>query len=219
FIAERNGIATFESLKQLFDEPLDAVVIASPDTLHKEQVPTALPHGLHVFCEKPLCYSSDDIRELIAQRDKAKRVLQVGYMKRFDPSYEAALDLLPKTASTLRHISVEVNDPDAWPFIRHHDWLKGDDVAKALIDEVIEKQKAQVARAIGAGADDVTFRGFCSAYSSALVHDVNAVHGLLDRLAIGEGVITGADLYAGGDGGHASGRRARGQVSGTSAHF
>ena len=33
----------------------------------------------------------DDIDELIAARDRAGKVLQVGYMKRFDPSYEAAL--------------------------------------------------------------------------------------------------------------------------------
>ncbi len=219
FITERYGVATFESLEQLLDQALDAVVIASPDPLHKEQVLAALSHGLHVFCEKPLCYSSHDISELIAARDRAKRVLQVGYMKRFDPSYEAALDLLPKTPASLRHISVEVNDPDAWPFIRHHDWRKGEDVAKALIDEVMEKQKAQVAKAIGADTDDVTLRGFCNAYSSALVHDVNAVHGLLDELGIAEGEITGADLYAGGDGGHGSVRLLGGQALWTMTHL
>ena len=32
-----------------------------------------------------------DIDDLIAARDRAGKVLQVGYMKRFDPSYEAAL--------------------------------------------------------------------------------------------------------------------------------
>jgi predicted dehydrogenase len=219
FIAERYGLATFESLEQFLDQTLDAVVISSPDPLHKEQVLKVLAHGLHVFCEKPLCYSSHDIKELITARDRAKRVLQVGYMKRFDPSYEAALDLLPKTPSGLRHISVEVNDPDAWPFIPHHDWRKGDDVLPTLVDQVTEKQKAQVARAIGAGADDVTFRGFCTAYSSALVHDVNAVYGLLDRLGIGEGEITGADLYAGGDGGHGSVRLLGGQALWTLTHL
>ena len=140
-------------------------------------------------------------------------------MKRFDPAYEAALELLPKTSATLRQISVEVNDPDAWPFIRHHDWRKGDDVPKALIDEVTSKQKAQLARAIGAGADPVTYRGFCSAYASALVHDVNAVHGLLDRLGVGAGEIVGADLYAGGDGGHGSVRLLDGQALLTMTHL
>jgi len=219
FIAERYAIATFESIEHLLHVPIDAVVIASPDALHKEQALAALAQGLHVFCEKPLCYGSADIAELIAARNKAKRVLQVGYMKRFDPSYEAALDLLPGTASTLRHISVEVNDPDAWPFIRHHDWRRGDDVPKALIDEVARKQKEQVARAVGQKLDDVAFRGFCNAYSSALVHDVNAVHGLLDRLGIEDGEITGAALYAGGDGGHGSVKLRGGQALWSMTHL
>ena len=219
FIAERYSVATFESVEQLLHQPLDAVVIASPDALHKEHVLKAFHQGLHVFCEKPLCYSSLDIKELIVQRDRQARVLQVGYMKRFDPSYEAALDLLPKTAQSLRHISVEVNDPDAWPFIRHHDWRKSEGVPKSLIEEVSEKQKAQVARAIGPGADAVTFRGFCTAYSSALVHDVNAVHGLLDRLGVPDGEIIGADLYAGGDGGHGSLRLLGGQALLTMTHL
>jgi len=219
FIAERYSIATFESVEQLLHQPLDAVVITSPDALHKEHVLKAFERGLHVFCEKPLCYSSHDIKELIAARDKAARVLQVGYMKRFDPAYEAALDLLPKTPSTLRHVSVEVNDPDAWPFIRHHDWRKAEDVPKTLIAEVMEKQKAQVARAIGPGAEPTTFRGFCSAYASALVHDVNAVHGMLDRLGVAESEIVAACLYAGGDGGHGSVRLLGGQALLTMTHL
>jgi predicted dehydrogenase len=219
FITESYGIATFESVEHLLHQPLDAVVIASPDALHKEHVLKAFDAGLHVFCEKPLCYSSHDIKNLITQRDKAGRALQVGYMKRFDPSYEAALDLLPKSSASLRHISVEVNDPDAWPFIRHHDWRKAEDVPKALIAEVAEMQRCQVARAVGKGLDEVTFRGFCSTYSSSLVHDVNAVHGLLDRLGVPAGEIVGADIYAGGDGGHGSVRLLGGQALLTMTHL
>jgi predicted dehydrogenase len=219
FIAERYSLATFESVEQLLHQPLDAVVVASPDPLHREHVLKAFDHRLHVLCEKPLCYSSRDIDELIAARDRAGRVLQTGYMKRFDPSYEAALDLLPKTASTLRHVSVEVSDPDAWPFVRHHDWRKGEDLPRALVEEVAAKQEAQVARAIGEDADETTFRGFCAAYSSALVHDVNAVHGLLERMGVAAGEIVGADLYAGGDGGHGSVRLLGGRALWTMTHL
>ena len=50
-------------LDQLLAQPLDAVVIASPDALHREQMLAAFAKGLHVFCEKPLCYGADDIDE------------------------------------------------------------------------------------------------------------------------------------------------------------
>ena len=71
FVAQRYGLTTFPTVDQLFQQPLDAVLVASPDPLHKEHVLAGLGNGLHVFCEKPLCYSSADIAELIAARDRA----------------------------------------------------------------------------------------------------------------------------------------------------
>jgi predicted dehydrogenase len=170
--------------------------------LHKEHVLAAFERGLHVLCEKPLCYGSADIAELIAARDTRGLVLQVGYMKRFDPSYEALLALLPAQSGKLRHVSVEVSDPDSWPFILHHEWRKIDDVPQNLIDEVASKRRQQVARAVSIPLDDVAYRGFCGAYCSSIVHDVNAVHGILDCLGVAEGKVAGAQLYAGGGGGH-----------------
>ncbi len=219
FMASRYGLATFETAEQLLDRPLDAVLIASPDPLHKEHVLAGLQRGLHVFCEKPLSYAPADIDELMAARDAAGRVLQVGYMKRFDPSYEAALEHLPGTSATLRHVSVEVNDPDAWPFIRHHDWKRGEDVPKSLINDVSAKQKQQVAKAVGLTLDPLAYRGFCNAYCSALVHDVNAVHGLLDALRVPDGDVVGAQIYAGGDGGHGSVKLRDGQALWTMTHL
>ena len=57
-------------------------------------------------------------------------------MKRFDPNYEAALDLLPEGGEGLRYISVEVNDPDSWPFVAHRPLLRPDDVPAELIADV-----------------------------------------------------------------------------------
>ena len=219
FVTRLYGLATFATLDQLFQQPLDAILVASPDPLHREHVLAGLGHGLHVFCEKPLCYSRADIEELIAARDASGRILQVGYMKRFDPSYEAALERLPGTAATLRQVSVEVHDPDAWPFVRHHDTFRADDVASELIAETQAKQREQVTRAVQAPLDPLGFRGFCTAYCSSLVHDVNAVHGLLDRLGVGVGDVVGAQLYAGGDGGHASVRLGGGRALWTMSHL
>ena len=201
FMREQFQLSVFESLEDLLSVPMDAVVIASPDALHLEHILAAFQQGLHVFCEKPLCYAPTDIDRIIAARDQAGKVLQAGYMKRFDPSYEAALERLPGKAETLRYVSVEVSDPDAWPFIRHHAFVRGDDVADDVIQATRQKQKEQVARAVSMQLDDHAFRGFCNAYCSALVHDVNAVHGLLDAMDVPAGDIAGAQLFAAGDGG------------------
>lgn len=219
FVTDTHGIANFETIDQLFDQPLDAVVIGSPDPLHHEQVLAALAVGLHVFCEKPLCYSLAEIAEIIAARDAARKIVQVGYMKRFDPSYRLALASLPGTSSTLRAVSVEVNDPDAWPFITHQPYRRGTDIPKDMVAAVAAKQKRQVEYAIGVPVTKLAFRGFIGAYSSALIHDVNAVHGLLDALGVPDGEVVGAQIFANGEGGQGAVKLLDGQALWTMTHL
>jgi hypothetical protein len=63
------------------------------------------------------------------------------------------------------------------------------------------------------------FQGFVSAYCSSLVHDVNAVHGMLDRIGVPEGDIVGAQLFAGGDGGSGQVRLLGGQALWNMVHL
>ena len=132
--------------------------------------------------------------------------------------YEEALRLLPG-ADTLRLVSVEVCDSDAWPFIRHHAWRRSEDVPAALIAETAAKQREQALRAVAAPLDEMALRGFCTAYCSSLVHDVNAVHGLLDGMGLATAGIAGAQLFAGGEGGHGSVRLAGGRALWTMTHL
>ena len=71
---------------------LDAVVVCSPAGTHAEVVLAALDAGLHVFVEKPMCITLADADAIIAARDRAGKVVQVGTMKRYDPAVEAMLD-------------------------------------------------------------------------------------------------------------------------------
>ena len=68
----------------LFADPaIDAVSVATPVSTHKELVLSALRAGKHVFCEKPPAMTADDVREMIAARDGAGKVLQFGFVTRF----------------------------------------------------------------------------------------------------------------------------------------
>lgn len=201
FIADRYGLQTVATAAELLALPLDAVVVASPDALHHGHVAAALEAGLNVFCEKPLCYATADIADLARRRDRAGKVLQTGYMKRFDPSYEALLALLPQQAGALRQISVEVIDPDAAPFVGHHDWRPGTDLPESARADLRSRQAEQLARALPGVQDPAILRGFCGPYASSVVHDVNAVHGILDALGLATGAICGAAFYADGMGG------------------
>jgi len=201
FIGQRFGVATCETLEELLGERLDALVVCAPDFTHQRAIVAALGAGLHVFCEKPLCYGVAEADDILAARDKAGKVVQVGYMKRFDRSYEAALDALSGIRSALRYVSVEVNEADFPHHIAHHASRREADVPAALIEEGRAETERQVTAAIGHPLDPLTFRGFTTAFCSSMVHDVNAVHGLFDRLGVGDGEVIAASVFAGGDGG------------------
>jgi predicted dehydrogenase len=201
FVAERWGLPTHESLDGLLGERLDALLVASPDFAHRDTVLSGLAAGLHVLCEKPLCYDVADADRLIAARDAAGRVLQVGYMKRFDPSVEAALAALPAAGDGLRYIAVEVNEAETAVHMSHHPFGPGGDLPADLVAAGRAEQRRQVTAAIGRPLSGMLFTGFATAYCASMIHDVNLVHLVLDRLGIPDGQVVGADLFCAGDGG------------------
>jgi predicted dehydrogenase len=199
-IAERHGAPVFETAAELLAARPDAVVVAVPDPLHAATVLAALDAGAHVFCEKPLCFTEAEADAIAAARDRAGRVVQVGYMKRYDPNYQAALDLLPDGGEGLRYISVEVADPDSWPFVAHRPLTRSDDVPAALIDDARARQREQVAEALGMAVEGANLRGYVDPLMSGVVHCVNSVHGMLDRMGIAAGPVVSGHIFAGGEG-------------------
>jgi predicted dehydrogenase len=200
---ESRGLTAYGSYQELLDADIEVILIAAPDQYHAEITLAALKQGKHVFCEKPLCFSVAEARDIAAARDAAGKVVQVGYMKRFDPSYEKLLSLLPRDASALRSISVEVQDPDAWPFNQHQgDFVRATDLPPQLIAEGNALRQQQVRRATGRVLTGSDMSGFANSYCSGLIHDINAVHGMLDAMGIETGRVVGAAFFADGDGGH-----------------
>jgi predicted dehydrogenase/threonine dehydrogenase-like Zn-dependent dehydrogenase len=64
---------------------VDAVFIATRHHLHVLQVIAALNSGKHVFCEKPLCLDHAELQEIIAAHENSRRLLMVGFNRRFAP--------------------------------------------------------------------------------------------------------------------------------------
>ena len=65
-----------------------AVIIASPDVTHAELTLACLEAGKPVLCEKPLASSAAEaLRVVQAEAALKRRLIQVGYMRRFDPGY------------------------------------------------------------------------------------------------------------------------------------
>ncbi|NIF22341.1 Gfo/Idh/MocA family oxidoreductase [Candidatus Pantoea multigeneris] len=92
-LAQRLGVAKFYSdLHALLqDADIDAVVIAAPARIHAEWVIAAAQAGKHVFCEKPMAVTLEEADRAIAAAKQAGVVLQVGFNRRFDSGFAAAI--------------------------------------------------------------------------------------------------------------------------------
>ena len=78
------------------DDAVDAVVVASWGGTHEEYVLAAIAAGKQVFCEKPLATTRQACENILKAEQKAgKRLVMVGFMRRYDDAYramKAALD-------------------------------------------------------------------------------------------------------------------------------
>ncbi|MEP2030263.1 MAG: Gfo/Idh/MocA family oxidoreductase [Paracoccaceae bacterium] len=92
---EAKDIAT-DPLATITRKDVDAVLIASPDETHADFAITAIEAGKPVLCEKPLAPTSADCLKVVkAEIKTGQKLLQTGFMRRFDRSYtelKAALD-------------------------------------------------------------------------------------------------------------------------------
>jgi len=72
------------------DKAVDAVVIVSPTSSHKEIVFEAAERGVPIFCEKPLSISLEESRQMLRVVEETGVFFQMGFMRRFDRGYVAA---------------------------------------------------------------------------------------------------------------------------------
>lgn len=86
-----------DPLAAIAGKSVDAVLIASPDATHGELTIAAIAARKPVLCEKPLAPSSAEcIRVMDAEEKAGKRLVQVGFMRRFDPAYVEMKAILGK---------------------------------------------------------------------------------------------------------------------------
>ncbi len=88
--AAQHGIPLCSELADVLADPeIEAVVLATPHSLHADQIVAAARAGKHVFCEKPLSLKRADAERAVKACLEAKRVIGVGQNKRFWPSMTA----------------------------------------------------------------------------------------------------------------------------------
>jgi predicted dehydrogenase len=78
----------------LADEAVEAVYVATPNSMHCEQTIAAAKAGKHVLVEKPMALNAAEGRRMVAAADEAGVRLMVAYMTLFNPAYQAAKRLV-----------------------------------------------------------------------------------------------------------------------------
>jgi predicted dehydrogenase len=185
-VGARFGVkARFHDAAALLALPLDAVLILSADP-HAPAVLDAAGAGKHIFVEKPLAFTLEEIDAVEAAVAAAQVKLMVGYMKRYDPAFIVAADLLaPRT--DLRHLQISVWHPDDAAYRMHYHLTPPPELYNpaTMLDELGATEPATrgplaplIDTALGPGASLDQRRAYL-VIAQSIVHQLNVMCGLL----------------------------------------
>ena len=90
---KRFDIDCYSDGYEQFLEDVDAVYIASPHETHYEYARTALEHGKHVLCEKPMTFTKKDAVELYALAQQKDVVLMEGIKAAYCPGFQQLINI------------------------------------------------------------------------------------------------------------------------------
>src|SRR3954471_15279160 len=84
--AQQHSLRIATSYQEVLTDPkIDAVALATPVSGHLQQIEAAAAAGKHVYCEKPFTFTKREAEQAVDALRKAKRVLGIGYNRRFHP--------------------------------------------------------------------------------------------------------------------------------------
>ena len=177
-VAERFGVPKrFVRWQELLETPLDAVVIATPGS-HAEAAIAAAQAGLHVFVEKPMCFSPADGRAMIEAARSAGVTLMVGNMKRYDPAFARLAAELAAT-SDLRLVQVTTLEAPFRPYVEQYPLaVPADDVDADGLAASRRASDAALAEALPEAAEE-TRAVYQAVLLDTLIHELNLLRGLL----------------------------------------
>ena len=83
-----DGVPAFGLAQELYDSvDLDAILVATPHTLHHPMIMGALERGLHVLSEKPLACTPGEAHDIEAAAATSGLTVTIAYQRRLDPAY------------------------------------------------------------------------------------------------------------------------------------
>jgi predicted dehydrogenase len=112
-----------DSFEQLLENPnVDAVVLATPHSMHAAQVIAAAAAKKHIFCEKPFALTVEDAEAAVDAAKKAGVTLGLGYNRRFHPEMTKLRERIRSgELGTVLHVEATMTFPNAL-FLKPSHW-------------------------------------------------------------------------------------------------
>ena len=177
-VGDRFGVGTrVVRWQELLETPLDAVVIATSGS-HAEPAIAAARAGLHVFVEKPMCFSPTEGRAMIDAAREAGVTLMVGNMKRYDPAVDRLRAELAATAD-LRLVQVTTLEAPSHPYVLQYPLVPpADDVDANAAAASRSRSEAALEEAVQNPEARAVYRGVLL---GTLIHELNLLQFFLGR--------------------------------------
>ncbi len=192
WLAEVFGVPNFttDPHELLQAQDVDAVILCHADP-KTELAVAAFAAGKHVFIEKPMCYSLEEVDAICAAKERAGTVGQVGYMKVYDPAYELAREEVGD-AGDVRFVQVNHLHPNNNLHLKQFELTYFDDLPPEAAVERNKARQAALRQAVGDVSDDAA-RAFFT-LSGSMIHDL---YGL--RLMLGNPTrVVSTEVWQGG---------------------
>ena len=112
------GAKTFADWRELLDrmdKQIEAVSVSTPDHMHAPISMSAIHHGKHVYCQKPLTHTIYEARQIAAAARKAKVVTQMGIQCHSSVEYRMATELIQAGAIGKIKEVHSWSDRPGWP--------------------------------------------------------------------------------------------------------
>ena len=118
FTRNLEGVIISDNIESILtDKTIGAVIVCSPTPTHYEIIKRCVMQKKHVFCEKPISFAENEVRELITIKDRENIFIQVGLNRRFDQDFLMAKKKMDSGAlGDIHAIHITNHDASIPPF-------------------------------------------------------------------------------------------------------
>ena len=194
-MADRVGLDTFytDIDTMLARSSIDAVLLCQTDP-KTAAARSVLGAGKHLFIEKPVGFVPQDVDDLADLAQTAGLVAQAGYMKLFDPAFEAMALEVARLQDTIRFVQINHLHTNNAHHLAAYDLIRADDLPAAAPGALEAARQADLQRALGSAAT-AGRRAFFH-LAGSMIHDLYGLRALFGPVRR----VVSAEIWNDGDG-------------------